>query len=98
MKELKDILKKRLNIDADELSHRIPPLKLDLEYLKQYGFITQDKSIPGGWRVVPKVFLPFILLNFKREYRSKLPKNIFDYLFVLGYGEKPSRFPFFKFW
>jgi Cdc6-like AAA superfamily ATPase len=96
MKELKEVFKKRLQIDMEKLIRRIPPLKLDLEYLKQYGFVTEDENMPGGWRVVPRIFLPFAILNFKEEYRNKLPKEVFNYLFVSGYGEK-SKFPFFKF-
>jgi len=85
MKERKEVFQKRLQIDIDKLSLRIPTLKLDLEYLKQYGFVTEDGNMPGGWRVVPKIFLPFAILNFKEEYRNKLPKmfgaEVFNYLF-----------------
>jgi hypothetical protein len=100
IKELKEVFQKKLQIDIDKLSLRIPPLKLDLEYLKQYGFVTEDENMPGGWKVVPKIFLPFAILNFKEEYRNKLPEmfgaKVFNYLFVPGYSEK-SKFPFFKF-
>ncbi|GEM_PF-1729010 len=80
MKELREVFEKRLQIDMEKLIRRIPPLRLDLEYLKQYGFVTEDENMSGGWRVVPRIFLPFAILNFKVEYRSKLPKEVFRYL------------------
>ncbi|OQW91049.1 MAG: hypothetical protein BWK78_05625, partial [Thiotrichaceae bacterium IS1] len=90
MKELREVFEKRLQMDMGKLIRRIPPLKLDLEYLKQYGFVTEDENMPGGWRVVPRIFLPFALLNCKIEYRNKLPKEVFSYLFVPGYADKSS--------
>jgi hypothetical protein len=93
--EFKGIFKKKLQINIEELSHGLPVFKSDLEYLKQYGFLIEDEKVLGNWKVKPQIFLPFALLNFKREYRSKL-SEVFNYLFIPRYHEK-YKFPFFKF-
>lgn len=97
MKRFKEVFKKKLQIDIDQVNrHLLQSFRLDLEYLKQYGFLKEDEDISGDWKVVPQIFLPFILLNFKQEYRSKLPKEVFSYLFVPRYEER-SKFSLFKF-
>lgn len=97
MKELKDVFEQRLQIDIDKLIRRMPMFALELNILKQYGFVTEDKSIQGGWRVVPRVFLPFALLNFKKEYRDKLSSllntNLFNSLFMSEYNKKFGLLP-----
>jgi hypothetical protein len=96
MDRFKEVLKKRLQIDTKQLRRRLPASKLDLEYLRQYGFLIKDEEVASDYKVMPQIFLPFALLNFKPEYRNKLPKEVFNYLFVPGYDER-SKFPFFKF-
>lgn len=90
LKEFKDMLKKG-DINVDRISHYIPPLKLDLEILKYYGFVTEDDGIQGGWRVVPRIFLPFILLNFKQEYKERLPKDMWGNLFFKNAIKTPVK-------
>jgi hypothetical protein len=96
MKNFKYIFEKQ-RISVDSISQGIPPLKLEAEFLKQYGFFIEDEKIQGGWRIVPRIFLPFILLNFKAKHRNKLPQKVWDNLFALESSEglRKKRF-FFK--
>ncbi len=82
MVKLKDIFKKqRINVDNIINHMNDDPIlyQLDLEFLKQYGFLVKDENILGGWRIVPLIFLPFILYNFKPEYRKRLPKIAWEH-------------------
>ncbi|EDN67660.1 conserved hypothetical protein [Beggiatoa sp. PS] len=97
LSNFKNILKKQ-GIDVDSISRYIPPLKLNLEILKYYGFVTEDENIAGGWRVVPRIFLPFVLLNLKPKYRDKLPKTVWDCLFkAKETPDKNSKSRWFRF-
>jgi hypothetical protein len=97
MKQLKGVFK-RQGINVESISRLIPSLKRDLELLKLYGFVMEDESIAGGWRICSSIFLHFIILNFKQEYRDELPKEVWDNLFMPKFGDelKKMGFPFFK--
>ena len=78
---------KRQGIDTDSISKHIPRLESELQFLKKYGFLTENKSVAGGWQVYPKIFLPFIIdKKLKLEYRKKLPPEIWKDLLTRQFG------------
>jgi hypothetical protein len=55
------------------LVHDLDDLKPELRSLKNDGFVTEDETIPGGWRVRPQVFLWWLADDLARTARREMP-------------------------
>ncbi len=50
---------KKQGINIDHITKRFNGKEAELRQLERYGFLIKDTAILGGWRIYPKIFLPF---------------------------------------
>jgi hypothetical protein len=60
---------KEMKINVEDIIKEIPDYQMELNELRQYGFVAQNNK--GGWQIIPKVFLDFVLEKFKEFYRKQ---------------------------
>jgi hypothetical protein len=62
----------RLKLDKNKLIQYITHLKLERDDLERYGFLAEDETVRGGWRVWTGVFLLFVAAKLEREISGEI--------------------------
>jgi ABC-type iron transport system FetAB ATPase subunit len=68
----------RLKLDRNQLIRHIVHLKSERDDLDRHGFLTEDETIRGGWRIKTGVFLPFIAAKLYREISGELNHSSYE--------------------
>jgi hypothetical protein len=69
VREYKNLLE-RYRFDVKRRIHEIDDFGQELRLLKKQGFVMEDETIPGGWRVRPRVLLWCLADELVRTVRS----------------------------